>query len=144
MIQTVDSEKLANSLDTAWSKLQPEAKEPLRVLIQINTSQEDVKSGIDAETAPSLYQYIRTNLKNLQAVGVMTIGAYGFDYSKGPNPDFISLMKVHSTICQANNLSGEEVAVSMGMSNDYDRAIEMGSTIVRVGTSIFGYRAAKA
>ncbi|XP_034487904.1 pyridoxal phosphate homeostasis protein [Drosophila innubila] len=144
MIQTVDSEKLANSLDAAWSKVQPTPSEPLRVLVQINTSEEDAKSGVDASTAPSLYQHIRTNLKNLQAVGIMTIGAYGFDYSNGPNPDFISLMKVHSSICQANNLPAESVMVSMGMSNDYDRAIEMGSTIVRVGTAIFGYRAAKA
>ncbi|KAL7729475.1 hypothetical protein ACLKA6_009033 [Drosophila palustris] len=144
MIQTVDSEKLANSLDVAWSKLQPVPTEPLRVLVQINTSEEDAKSGVDASMAPSLYQYIRSNLKNLQAVGIMTIGAYGFDYSKGPNPDFISLMKVHSAICQANDLASESVMVSMGMSNDYDRAIEMGSTIVRVGTAIFGYRAAKA
>lgn len=43
MIQTVDSEKLANSLDAAWSKLQPTPSEPLRVLIQINTSGEDGK-----------------------------------------------------------------------------------------------------
>lgn len=41
MIQTVDSEKLANSLDAAWSKVQPAPSEPLRVLIQINTSGED-------------------------------------------------------------------------------------------------------
>jgi len=82
-----------------------------------------VKSGVDAATAPSLYQYIRTNLKNLQAIGVMTIGAYGFDYSNGPNPDFVSLMKVHRSICQANDLPPESVMVSMGMSNDYDRAV---------------------
>ncbi|ALC47546.1 CG1983 [Drosophila busckii] len=144
MIQTVDSEKLANSLDAACSKLQPALSEPLRVLIQINTSGEDVKSGIDAVAAPSLYQYIKTNLKHLQLEGIMTIGAFGFDYSNGPNPDFVSLLKVQRAICEANDLKPETVQVSMGMSNDYDKAIEMGSTIVRVGTSIFGYRAPKA
>ncbi|XP_030370834.1 pyridoxal phosphate homeostasis protein isoform X2 [Scaptodrosophila lebanonensis] len=144
MIQTVDSKKLATSLEGAWSKLEPEDKEPLRVLIQINTSGEEAKSGISPSEAPTLYNYIRTNLKNLQLAGIMTIGAYGFDYSTGPNPDFVSLMAVHNSICRENNLPPESVQVSMGMSNDYEKAIEMGSSIVRVGTSIFGYRAAKA
>ncbi|XP_068153845.1 pyridoxal phosphate homeostasis protein [Drosophila tropicalis] len=143
MIQTVDSEKLATRLDAAWAKLEPKREQPLRVLIQINTSQEDVKSGIEIPKAPSLYQYITTNLKNLQLMGIMTIGAFGFDYSSGPNPDFVSLINVQRSICEANNLNPESVLVSMGMSNDYDKAIEMGSTVVRIGTSIFGYRASK-
>lgn len=56
-------------------------------------------------------------------MGIMTIGAYGFDYSNGPNPDFVSLMQVHRSICEANSLAPESVLVSMGMSNDYDRAV---------------------
>jgi len=47
MIQTVDSEKLANSLDAAWSKVQPVPSEPLRVLVQINTSEEDGQQIFD-------------------------------------------------------------------------------------------------
>ncbi|XP_043654491.1 pyridoxal phosphate homeostasis protein [Drosophila teissieri] len=144
MIQTVDSEKLATKLDAAWSKQQPTPEEPLQVLIQINTSGEDVKSGIEAKDAPALYQFIRSNLKHLNLLGIMTIGAYGFDYSNGPNPDFVSLMQVHRSICEAHSLAPDSVLVSMGMSNDFDKAIEMGSTVVRVGSSIFGHRAAKA
>ncbi|EDW59277.1 pyridoxal phosphate homeostasis protein [Drosophila virilis] len=144
MVQTVDSEKLANKIDAAWAKLQPTPSEPLRVLVQINTSGEDVKSGIDASAAPSLFKYISANLKHLQPVGIMTIGAYGFDYSNGPNPDFVALMQAHRAICEANDMPPDALQVSMGMSNDYDKAIEMGSTIVRVGTAIFGHRAAKA
>lgn len=68
----------------------------------------------------------------------MTIGEYGYDYSKGPNPDFITLMKCFNQI--PNN---ECLNVSFGMSDDFEKAIEMGSTIVRVGSSIFGYRAKK-
>ncbi|EDW39376.1 GL14062 [Drosophila persimilis] len=144
MIQTVDSEKLATKLDAAWSKLKPDTEPPLRVLIQINTSGEEAKSGIETKEAPKLYQFISKNLKHLQLVGIMTIGAFGFDYSTGPNPDFVSLMEVHRSICEANSLTPNSVLVSMGMSNDYDRAIEMGSTVVRVGSSIFGHRAVKA
>lgn len=47
MIQTVDSEKLANGIDAAWAKRQPEPTEPLRVLVQVNTSGEDGKSWLD-------------------------------------------------------------------------------------------------
>lgn len=53
----------------------------------------------------------------------MTIGAYGFDYSNGPNPDFVALLQVQREICKANSLPAEAVLVSMGMSNDYDRAV---------------------
>ncbi|KAH8334715.1 hypothetical protein KR074_008071 [Drosophila pseudoananassae] len=144
MIQTVDSQKLATKLDAAWSKQQPPKDKPLEVLIQINTSGEDVKSGIEPKEAPALYEFIKSNLKHLKLMGIMTIGAYGFDYSNGPNPDFVSLMQVHRSICEAHSLAPDSVLVSMGMSNDYDRAIEMGSTVVRVGTSIFGHRPAKA
>ncbi|KAH8382276.1 hypothetical protein KR009_002670 [Drosophila setifemur] len=144
MIQSVDSEKLATKLDAAWSKVQPTPEQPLKVLIQINTSGEDVKSGIGPNEAPKLYDYIKSNLKHLQLTGIMTIGAFGFDYSNGPNPDFVSLMQVHRSICETHSLDPESVLVSMGMSNDYDKAIEMGSSVVRVGTSIFGHRAAKA
>lgn len=82
-----------------------------------------MKSGIEADAAPTLYQYIRTNLKHLLPIGIMTIGAYGFDYSNGPNPDFVSLMQVHGNICQANDLPTDAVQVSMGMSNDFDKAV---------------------
>lgn len=68
----------------------------------------------------------------------MTIGEFGYDYSKGPNPDFITLME-----CLAMLPNHESLEVSFGMSDDFEKAIEMGSTIVRVGSSIFGYRAKK-
>lgn len=68
----------------------------------------------------------------------MTIGEFGYDYSKGPNPDFICLME-----CLKLLPNYEKLEVSFGMSDDFERAIEMGSTIVRVGSSIFGYRAKK-
>ncbi|XP_058977506.1 pyridoxal phosphate homeostasis protein [Musca domestica] len=143
MVQTVDSEKLANNLNSAWQKFEKENKQPLNVLIQINTSGEEAKNGVAPSDAPKLYKYIKENLKELNLNGIMTIGAFGHDYSKGPNPDFISLMQVHKQICEENQLNEKDVQVSMGMSDDFEKAIEMGSTIVRVGSSIFGYRAKK-
>ncbi|XP_039961451.1 pyridoxal phosphate homeostasis protein [Bactrocera tryoni] len=144
MIQTVDNERLANGLNTAWEKFQGDNKQPLSVLIQINTSGEEAKNGVPPSEAPALYKHIKENLKHLQLEGVMTIGAFGFDYSTGPNPDFVSLINVHKQICEENNLDPEAVQVSMGMSDDFEHAIEAGSTIVRVGSAIFGFRAKKS
>lgn len=143
MIQTVDSERLANGLNTAWEKIQNDNKNPLSVLIQINTSGEETKNGVPPTEASALYKHIIENLKNLKLEGVMTIGAFGFDYSTGPNPDFVSLKNVHKQICEENNLEPNAVQVSMGMSDDFENAIEAGSTIVRVGSAIFGFRAKK-
>lgn len=55
----------------------------------------------------------------------MTIGAFGFDYSTGPNPDFVSLKNVHKQICEENNLEPNAVQVSMGMSDDFENAVEI-------------------
>lgn len=55
----------------------------------------------------------------------MTIGAYGYDPSNGPNPDFISLRKCRDDICKELNLVGDQVELSMGMSTDYEHAVSI-------------------
>ncbi len=55
----------------------------------------------------------------------MTIGKFGHDYSTGPNPDFISLMKCHKDVCEAFSLSEADVEVSMGMSDDFEEAVSV-------------------
>lgn len=141
MIQTVDSQKLAEGLNNALGKISPDKK--LEVLIQINTSSEDEKNGVDPEHAKELYSYVSEKCKHLNVKGVMTIGRFGHDYSTGPNPDFGTLINCHQDVCNTFELNPDETDVSMGMSDDFDHAIEAGSTIVRVGSSIFGYRAKK-
>ncbi|XP_055848155.1 pyridoxal phosphate homeostasis protein [Episyrphus balteatus] len=143
MIETVDSQKIADSLNSALERIQRDDKQPLRVLVQINTSGEEEKNGVPPTEAVGLYKHISENLKNLKVDGLMTIGRFGHDYSTGPNPDFIVMMECHRKVCEELNLEPSSVQVSMGMSDDFDKAIEMGSTIVRVGSSIFGYRAKK-
>ncbi|XP_055907294.1 pyridoxal phosphate homeostasis protein [Eupeodes corollae] len=143
MIETVDSQKIAESLNSAWERIQKENKQPLRVLVQVNTSGEEEKNGVTPSEAIGLYKHISENLKNLQVDGLMTIGKFGHDYATGPNPDFITLMECHRKVCEELKLDPSAVEVSMGMSDDFDKAIEMGSTIVRVGSSIFGHRAKK-
>ncbi|XP_031633104.1 pyridoxal phosphate homeostasis protein [Contarinia nasturtii] len=141
MIETVDSLKLANELNKKWGNISP--SKPLKILVQVNTSQEDAKSGVEPNTVVDLYRHITENCKHLIPDGVMTIGKFGHDYSTGPNPDFVCLLECHKNICDTFNLSPENVQISMGMSDDFEQAVEMGSTIVRVGSSIFGYRPKK-
>ncbi|XP_055314970.1 pyridoxal phosphate homeostasis protein [Sitodiplosis mosellana] len=141
MVETLDSIKLANELNKKWGNVSP--NKPLKVLVQVNTSQEEAKSGIEPSAVTDLYRHITENCKHLLPKGVMTIGKFGYDYSLGPNPDFVCLLDCHKNVCDTFNLSPEDVHISMGMSDDFEQAIEMGSTIVRVGSSIFGYRPKK-
>ncbi|XP_059610376.1 pyridoxal phosphate homeostasis protein [Phlebotomus argentipes] len=143
MIETVDSENLATVINKAWEKVQKEDKERLRVLVQVNTSGEEAKSGVQPKDAASLYKFIKEKCPNLSVEGVMTIGKYVEDYTGGPNEDFIALMQCHENIVKEFNLNPRDVHVSMGMSHDFEDAVIAGASIVRVGTSIFGARTPK-
>ncbi|XP_065351200.1 pyridoxal phosphate homeostasis protein [Cloeon dipterum] len=137
MVETVDSARLATALHDAWGKF---GKEPLRVMVQVNTSAEEAKGGLIPEEAPDLVSHLLEKCPNLKFAGLMTIGQYGYDLSRGPNPDFQVLIKCRQNVCQKLGLNMEEVELSMGMSDDFEHAIEVGSTNVRVGSSIFGAR----
>ncbi|XP_078669914.1 pyridoxal phosphate homeostasis protein-like [Branchiostoma floridae x Branchiostoma belcheri] len=138
MVETVDSEKLATAINASWEKLG--RTERLKVMVQVNTSREEQKHGIPPEQVCELYKHVVENCPHLQAVGIMTIGVYDYDLRNGPNPDFQVLLKCRTDICQAFNLQPEEVELSMGMSTDFEHAIEVGSTNIRVGSTIFGAR----
>lgn len=143
VIETVDSEKIASALDVGWMKNIKDENSRLKILVQVNTSKEEGKNGCKVEAVSSLVKYILENCKYLEFAGLMTIGQYGYDVSKGPNPDFLSLVECRNNVCQELGLNKNNVELSMGMSSDYEHAIDLGSTSVRVGTSIFGDRTKK-
>lgn len=120
LVQTVDSEKLAESLNKAWQKNRLETEGKLKVLIQLNSSAEDEKNGVQPEQVPELFKFINEKCKALQLEGLMTIGAYGYDYSKGPNPDFVCIMD-----CLKKLPNPESLEVSFGMSDDFERAVSL-------------------
>ncbi|XP_013782189.1 pyridoxal phosphate homeostasis protein-like [Limulus polyphemus] len=138
MVETVDSEKLADVLNKAWEKLQSSQK--LKVMVEVNTSGEDSKSGVDLGRVSSLVNHIMDKCQNLEFTGLMTIGAFDHDVSSGPNPDFQRLVKCKQDTCSHLGLDVNKVELSMGMSGDFEHAIEVGSTNVRVGSKIFGPR----
>lgn len=127
MIETVDSEHLATSINRAWEKVKKDGNERLRVLVQVNTSGEEAKSGIEPKDAINLYKFIKEKCPNLIVEGVMTIGKYVEDYTSGPNEDFISLMQCHENIVRELNLTPRDVHVSMGMSHDFEDAVRLHS-----------------
>ncbi|XP_018334210.1 pyridoxal phosphate homeostasis protein [Agrilus planipennis] len=143
VIETIDSEKLATSVNNRWSQHRhSDCKLP--IMIQINTSGEEEKEGVEPKDAVKLAKYVVDNCENLQLIGLMTIGMFGYDYLKnGPNPDFLCLFKCREDISIALGLDKKQLHLSMGMSNDFEHAIELGSTNVRVGTTIFGERLKK-
>lgn len=130
VVQTVDSDKLARRLND----VRPNNLDPLRVMIQINTSGEATKSGCTAEDAVKLAQVIK-DLPQLRLVGLMTIGAPG-----ASEESFLALANARDAIEQVIRPK-EKLKLSMGMSSDYQLAVQMGTDYVRVGTAIFGERA---
>lgn len=141
MVETVVSERYAAALNSTWANLKRE--EPLKIMVQVNTSREDVKGGIEPENCNALVKYVLNQCPSLRFIGLMTIGKYGYDISLGPNPDYLSLTSCRESLCNELELEKDQVELSMGMSDDYEQAIELGSTNVRVGQSIFGCRAKK-
>ncbi|XP_032523352.2 pyridoxal phosphate homeostasis protein [Danaus plexippus] len=142
MVETVHSQKLADNLNKQWPKYM-KADEKLKVMVQVNTSGEDVKSGVEPAQAVSLVEHVIKNCENLDFKGLMTIGQYDYDITKGPNPDFLTLASCRNEVCEKLGLDIKDVELSMGMSSDFEHAIELGATTVRVGSTIFGARPVK-
>jgi len=130
-VHSIDRIKIANRL----SRDRPKTLPPLQVCLQVNVSGEDTKSGVSPEEAAALAAHItklpHVKLRGLMAVPVLTT-ATALQRSQ-----FQILRKIYDQLNQDGfNLD----TLSMGMSEDMDIAIAEGSTMVRIGTSIFGPR----
>ncbi|KAI4388197.1 hypothetical protein MLD38_000550 [Melastoma candidum] len=134
MFEGVDNEKIANHLDRAVSSL---GRNPLKVLVQVNTSGETSKSGVEPANCVELAKYVKLNCPNLAFSGLMTIGMP--DYTSTP-ANFKMLYNCRTEVCKALGIAEEQCELSMGMSGDFEQAIEMGSTNVRIGSTVFGPR----
>ena len=130
-VHTVDSLKLAKKLNDS----RPESQEPLKVCVQLNIDEEDSKAGIKVHELETFLSEV-SGLKNLDVKGLMVI----------PKPrdsleEQHSIFKEIKEIFDSLNQKGINMdTLSMGMSSDYGPAIKEGSTIIRIGTGIFGLR----
>ncbi|KAF9355810.1 hypothetical protein BGX26_006096, partial [Mortierella sp. AD094] len=136
VVETVDSAKKASTLDKACAAAA--RPEPLRIFLQVNTSGEESKSGMLPTEALEVAQHVVSTCPHLKLAGLMTIGSPNPDLENGDNPDFKSLNQCKSTVEEALNI--RDLELSMGMSDDFERALLQGSTNIRVGSTIFGAR----
>jgi hypothetical protein len=125
-VQTVASEKIARRL----SEQRPADKAPLNVLIQVNASAEASKSGIASDEVSALSEKI-VSLKNLRLRGLMAIPEPG-----APRSRYADVRRIYDELKAEFGFD----TLSMGMSDDMELAIAEGSTMVRIGTAIFGPR----
>ena len=135
-VDSVDSLKLAEKLDAAARNL----GRKLNVLVEINVGGETAKSGV-APDSQDLEELLSAapRLEALRFRGLMTVPPFADDPERA-RPYFRKLRELRDTIA-ARNLSAVSMdQLSMGMSHDFEIAIEEGSTCVRVGTAIFGER----
>lgn len=133
-IHTVDSYKLAKEINRqakAIHKIQ-------KILIQVNISNEKTKSGADAEKTVELVRQIH-EFENISVQGLMCMPPY-FDDPEQARHYFRALLQIRNEILAHQFPNIIMAHLSMGMSNDFRVAIEEGSTMVRIGTSIFGER----
>ena len=133
-IHSVDSLKLARELDKYAKKI----TKVQAILIQVNVAKEDSKSGVYVEDILPLLRDI-SQFENLAIKGLMTMPPY-FNAPEKVRPFFAALRELRDQIKNENiaNISMDEL--SMGMTGDFEAAIQEGATMIRVGTAIFGER----
>ncbi len=134
LIHSVDRISLAEEIDRQWGKL----GKVCDILIQVNISGEASKSGTTEAEAVQLVRACAL-LQHIRVRGLMTMPPF-FDDPEAARPCFAGLRRLSETIA-AERIAGVDMEeLSMGMSGDFEAAIQEGATLVRIGTAIFGER----
>jgi pyridoxal phosphate enzyme (YggS family) len=135
VIHSVDSAGLASRLNRVCEELN---RESLAVLVQVDLGHESTKTGVDEAELGEVLDAIK-KCQHLQLQGLMTLPPF-FDEAERVRPYFRRLRELRDEL-QAQGVFGDKTgALSMGMTHDFEIAIEEGATMVRVGTAIFGER----
>ncbi|SRR6266704_1478031 len=134
-VDSVDDFVLAQKLDSARAEASSQGK--LRVLIEVRVAREETKSGVEIEALPQSAEKIVT-LPHLELAGLMCIPPF-LEEAEKVRPYFQRLRELRAEL--QSKLGLPLPALSMGMSHDFEVAIEEGATEVRVGTALFGTRA---
>jgi hypothetical protein len=133
-IHSVDRLSLAEEIDRQWAKLD----EVCDILVQVNIAGEETKSGTSAAELTDLVAAMAT-LPHVRVRGLMTMPPF-FDDPEEARPYFRELRRLADAVA-AENIPGISMTeLSMGMSGDFEAAVEEGATLVRIGTAVFGER----
>jgi pyridoxal phosphate enzyme (YggS family) len=135
VIHSIDSVEIAQRLERICGE---EGRNELSVLVQVDLALEETKSGVTEHDLPELTAFLRT-CEHLKFDGLMILPPF-FDDTEAARPYFRRLREIRDRLAAGNAFSSGRGELSMGMSHDFEVAIEEGATIVRVGTAIFGER----
>ncbi|RDY24916.1 YggS family pyridoxal phosphate-dependent enzyme [Romboutsia maritimum] len=135
MIHSLDRQALCEEIQKRAEKIE----RTINCLIQVNISKEETKHGIDEKDSIEFIKNISSNYKNIKIKGLMTMAPFTEDEEEVRSV-FRRLKELSLEIDKLQIDNVDMDVLSMGMSNDYEIAIEEGSSMVRVGTSIFGAR----
>lgn len=134
LIHSVDSLKLAQAIEKEAEK----HDRTVDILLEVNVAEETSKFGLKTVEVLPVFEQI-AQLNHIKIRGLMTIAPFVDDPEKN-RPVFADLHKLYVDIKEKNIDNGTVSILSMGMTNDYEVAIEEGATMVRIGTGIFGAR----
>jgi pyridoxal phosphate enzyme (YggS family) len=137
LIHTVDSAALAQRLERLCAE---EGRARLDVLVQVDLAGEATKDGASEEELPSVVEALG-GCERLRLRGLMTLPPF-FEEPERARGYFRRLRELRDELRGRGAFGGEAGELSMGMSHDFETAVEEGATMVRVGTAIFGARAA--
>ncbi len=134
LIQSLDSISLAKDINRHAKEINKIQK----CLIELKVSSEQTKTGADEESVSAIYEYCKENCENIVIDGIMTIAPY-FDDKEQVRPYFKKAFNVFTNLQKKYNDNNFKI-LSMGMSDDFEIAIQEGANMVRVGSAIFGER----
>lgn len=135
VVHSLDSRELAERLDRMC--IQESVKE-LSTLIQVDLGGESTKTGIEEHNLAGLAQTFR-DLQRLRLIGLMSLPPF-FENAEDARPFFRRLRELRDELSKAGSFGDRPGELSMGMTHDFEVAIEEGATMVRIGTAIFGER----
>lgn len=134
VIETVDNADVAKALDRRVR----EVNRTIGVMVQVNLGEEPQKSGISPRDLEGLVGLVR-ELTHLRLMGLMTMPPF-FDQPERARPFFAALRNLRDRLMKIGLLAPEMKELSMGMTGDFEVAVEEGATLVRIGTALFGPR----
>jgi len=135
VIHSLDSLDLARRLDRVCAE---EGRQKLPVLIQVDLGHEETKSGINESELTHLVDDLQS-LNHLELIGLMTLPPF-FDDTEQSRPYFRRLRQLRDELGSRGAFGDRKGELSMGMTHDFEVAIQEGATLVRIGTAIFGER----
>ena len=139
VIHSLDSASLALRLDRLCNEL---GRDELPVLIQLDLGNEPTKSGATEDELPEIVKAVG-ECTRLRLIGLMILPPL-FEEAELVRPYFRRLREIRDALNEKSSFGGSPGELSMGMTHDYEIAIEEGATFVRIGTAIFGARGSEA